>query len=134
MTFGNPDPISNPFNADARRRFIGYFRKCGHAELAVPHTGPTYEQVMERYRALTVPDSPSPYRIAVDMTGYSGEWGRVCGDPTKMFEQAEAERKAEAERLRRDRELLDGISDEQRKLMSEFESGSIMPISRLVEV
>lgn len=134
MTFGNPDPLSNPFNAEARRPMAGYFRRGNPSELTVPQTSLTYDQIMEQRRALTVPDTAAPYRLAVDMTGYSGEWGRPAADPTSLFSQVEAEREEAAARAKRDRELLDNMSDEQRRLMAEFDSGAIMPISRLVEV
>lgn len=134
MTFGNPDPLSNPFNAEARRLMAGYFRRGNPGELTIPQTSLTYDQIMEQRRALTVPDTAAPYRLAVDMTGYFGEWGRPAADPTSLFSQVEAEREEAAARAKRDRELLDNMSDEQRRLMAEFDSGAIMPISRLVEV
>lgn len=134
MTFGNPDPLSNPFNAEARRLMAGYFRRGNPGELTVPQTSLTYDQIMEQRQALTVPDTAAPYRLAVDMTGYFGEWGRPAADPTSLFSQVEAEREEAAARAKRDRELLDNMSDEQRRLMAEFDSGAIMPISRLVEV
>lgn len=93
-----------------------------------------YDQLTEPRRTLAVPDTAASYRLAVDMTGYSREWGRPAADPTSLFRQAEAERKDAVMRANRDRELLDNMSDEQRRLMAEFDSGAIMPISRLVEV
>lgn len=134
MTFGNPDPLSNPFNTEVRRLMAGYFKRGNPSELTVPQTGLTYDQIMEQQRTLTVPDTAVPYRLAVDMTRYSGEWGRPAADPTSLFRQAEAEREEAAMRAKRDRELLDNMSDEQRRLMAEFNSGAVMPISRLVEV
>lgn len=134
MTFGNPDPLSNPFNTEVRRLMAGYFKRGNPSELTVPQTGLTYDQIMEQRRTLTVPDTAVPYRLAIDMTRYSGEWGRPTADPTSLFRQAEAEREEAAMRAKRDRELLDNMSDEQRRLMAEFNSGAVMPISRLVEV
>ena len=134
MTFGNPDPLSNPFNTEVRRLMAGYFKRGNPSELTVPQTGLTYDQIMEQQRTLTVPDTAVPYRLAIDMTRYSGEWGRPAADPTSLFRQVEAEREEAAMRAKLDRELLDNMSDEQRRLMAEFNSGAVMPISRLVKV
>lgn len=138
MTAGNLHPLANPFNT---RRFGNfniskmssgsYYKSCKDpTKLHVPNSSSQQNVQQQQQRR------PSPFNM-LDAREYCGEWGKVPAVEEIIEEVSYHDGLSKSEReyqefvKKKDAELFAAMSDEQRRLLMQLDSGQIMQMCKL---